>query len=265
MSSGRTSRVQPRAECSGEIQSRQRALSHDHGMDEFHRDMLCVGGVGPAPEGQQPSAAQKALRHFAGGARQPWAPRARRSLERSNCASAAVRRDSGERGLQRRHGISRSAAADRPPACRSCAFRRRASMPSTVAAGCSRTSPMMAASSPPGASLQRVQRRVGELGRDHRQELAFVGDVQRIEPQQFACAANGVAHRNPIFEQHTPRPQSRASSFSEVATPPRVGSRIQRMPGRGARRQRFHQRQHGAACRNEDRLPGRVLRAPEES
>ena len=36
-------------------------------------------------------------------------------------------------------------------------------------------------------------------------------------------------------ERTTPSPQSRASSFKEVATPPRVGSRIQRMPGPAAR------------------------------
>ena len=35
-----------------------------------------------------------------------------------------------------------------------------------------------------------------------------------------------------LRRQQTPKSQSRASSFSEVATPPRVGSRIQRMPGR---------------------------------
>ena len=36
---------------------------------------------------------------------------------------------------------------------------------------------------------------------------------KRIEAEQFACAAHRIAHRNPLFEEHDPRPQSRASSF----------------------------------------------------
>ena len=83
------------------------------------------------------------------------------------------------------------------------------------------------------APAQRVERSVGILRRDDRQELAFIRDVQRIEPQQFAGAAHRVAHGNRSSKSTMPRPQSRASSFSEVATPPRVGSRIQRIAGPG--------------------------------
>ncbi len=51
----------------GKIQRRQRALAHNDRMNEFHRDMLRVGGVGSASKGQQPAAAQKAFRHLAAG------------------------------------------------------------------------------------------------------------------------------------------------------------------------------------------------------
>jgi len=39
-------------------------------MNEFHRDVLRVGGEGPAAERQQPPALKKAPRHFAARARQ---------------------------------------------------------------------------------------------------------------------------------------------------------------------------------------------------
>ena len=60
----------PGTEQNGEIQRGKRALAHDHGMNEFHRDVLRIGGIGSAPEGQQTSSAQKAFRHLAAGLRQ---------------------------------------------------------------------------------------------------------------------------------------------------------------------------------------------------
>ena len=36
--------------------------------------------------------------------------------------------------------------------------------------------------------------------------LAFVGDVERIEPEQLTGAAHGIAHRNLIFEKDHPQP-----------------------------------------------------------
>ena len=55
----------------------QRPLADDHGMHELHRDVLRVGRVRTAAEGQQAAAAQEALRHLAAGHR-----RARTSLAR---------------------------------------------------------------------------------------------------------------------------------------------------------------------------------------
>ena len=40
------------------------ALSDDDRMHEFHRDVLRVRRVRPAPEGQQAAAAEKTLGHF---------------------------------------------------------------------------------------------------------------------------------------------------------------------------------------------------------
>ena len=40
------------------------------GMHELDRDVLRVGGVGSAAEGQQPAAAEEAVGHFAAGERE---------------------------------------------------------------------------------------------------------------------------------------------------------------------------------------------------
>ena len=67
---------------------------------------------------------------------------------------------------------------------------------STVPAGCSRTSPMIGGLLPAGRVAAALERRVGIFRRDHGEKLAFVGDVQGIEPEQFAGAPHRVAHGN---------------------------------------------------------------------
>ena len=118
-------------------------------------------------------------------------------------------------------------------------------IPRTAPAGCSATSPMMHASSPPGVRSQRIESGVGGFGRDDREELAFVGDVQRIESQQLAGAAHGIAHRNLLFEKHDAQ-AAIASQFVQrggdtaargIAHPANAGP-----SGDG---QRLHQRQNG--------------------
>ena len=59
--------LEPGTEQNRQIQCRKRALADDYGMNEFHRNVLRVGGIGPAPEGKQAPSAQKAFRHFAAG------------------------------------------------------------------------------------------------------------------------------------------------------------------------------------------------------
>ena len=54
-----------------QIERGQGALADDHGMNKFHRDVLRVGGIGSAAEGQQAPSAQKPLGHFTAGSGQP--------------------------------------------------------------------------------------------------------------------------------------------------------------------------------------------------
>ena len=61
MSSGRKDGFEPRSKQNRKIERRQSALAHDHGMNELHRNVLGIGGVRAASEGQKPAAAQKSL------------------------------------------------------------------------------------------------------------------------------------------------------------------------------------------------------------
>jgi hypothetical protein len=63
--------LEPGTEQDRQIQCGKRALAHDYGMNEFHRNVLRVGGIGPAPEGKQAPSAQKSFRHLAAGFGQP--------------------------------------------------------------------------------------------------------------------------------------------------------------------------------------------------
>ena len=58
-------------ELGSEVQRRQRPLSDDHRVDEFHGHVLGVGGGGAAAEGQQPAAGHEPPRHLAARLRQP--------------------------------------------------------------------------------------------------------------------------------------------------------------------------------------------------
>ena len=74
----------------------------------------------------------------------------------------------------------------------------------------------------------RREQPVGVLGAADRDELAFVGDVERVEAQELAGGSDLRPHRNVGSRAITmPQPDCRASSFSVVASPPRVGSRRQ--------------------------------------
>ena len=79
--------------------------------------------------------------------------------------------------------------------------------------------------------LDGVEGDISKLGGDDGDELALVGDVQGSRPR--SSQAPRTSSRTGISSSlsSTERPQSRASSLREVASPPRVGSRIQRMPG----------------------------------
>ena len=82
----------------GKVQRGQRALTDDHRVDEFHRDVLRVGGVNAAAEGQQATAAKKSG-PFPG---RPARRRASRSKKDSYCrlrwSRTSCRRDARYRG-----------------------------------------------------------------------------------------------------------------------------------------------------------------------
>jgi hypothetical protein len=52
------------------------------------------------------------------------------------------------------------------------------------------------------SQAKRVQRCIGVFRSDHGEELAFIRDVQRVKPQQLACASDRITHRNLIFEEN---------------------------------------------------------------
>ena len=70
---------------------------------------------------------------------------------------------------------------------------------STAQAGSARTSPMMTRILAAFCPMQGVQSGVGIFRRDHGEKLALIGNMQRVQPQQFARAANFIAHGNFLF------------------------------------------------------------------
>ena len=116
MSSGRTSASSQGPNSRLRVERRERALADDDGVHELHRHVLRVGGVGSAAEGEQPAAAEEALRHLA--ARRP---RAAAPPAAKNASKSALRARSALRPARREIAVamaigrsSRSGAADRP-------------------------------------------------------------------------------------------------------------------------------------------------------
>ena len=108
---------------------------------------------------------------------------------------------------------------------------------STTRPGCSPVTRPMTARLAARSGCARMAARTASaaLGRHDRDELALVGDVQRIEAQQLAGRrAPRRARGSASSSISMPTPRATAISFRVVARPPRVGSRRQRM--RRARR-----------------------------
>ena len=71
---------------------------------------------------------------------------------------------------------------------------------------------------------------IGHLGADDGEQLAFVGDVERVEAEDLAGAADRFAHGDGRARcSSMPTLARLAISLSVVAAPPRVGSRRQWM------------------------------------
>ena len=79
----------------------------------------------------------------------------------------------------------------------------------------------------------RRDRRVRLIAWNDREHLALVGDVQRVQPQQFTCAGDGTLHRQPIVEEPDPEigrrrqfvARRRESAAGRVPQPPRRRNR----------------------------------------
>ena len=92
--------------------------------------------------------------------------------------------------------------------------------------GCSpTTSPMIAASLPSGCARIVARTSLRARARDDGEEFSLVRDVERIESENFACAADRLGERNLRFVQANADRAVAAISFSVLASPPRVGSR----------------------------------------
>jgi len=101
---------------------------------------------------------------------------------------------------------------------------------------------MMRALLAAGQAMERFEREVCELRRHYGEELALVGDVQRIEAEQFAGRPRtAIAHGERGLRRGTHRGGNRErNSLRAVATPPRVGFRASSAgPGAAAAGQGF--------------------------
>ena len=91
---------------------------------------------------------------------------------------------------------------------------------------------MIAASLPSGCARIAASTPVGVLRRHHGDQLPLVGDVERVEPQHLAGAADLGPQRDRRLVQYArPPAEAAASSLRALDSPPRVGSRMQRMSG----------------------------------
>ena len=60
-------RLHPGVKKNGEIERWESTLADYHGMNKFNRNVLGIGGVRSATEGEKPSSTQEPVRHFATG------------------------------------------------------------------------------------------------------------------------------------------------------------------------------------------------------
>ena len=144
-----------------------------------------------------------------------------------------------EAGVRRRvtAPLSRCGAAGRRRACRRSGCRRSVVSSTTMPFGLGGD-----LADPRGAGAERVgaqrgERGIGLVGRDDRDDLALVGDVERVDARAgrrrpLTAGSTGSS----VSSSTTARSVSRASSLQTVPTPPRVGSRSQRVDGAASSR-----------------------------
>ncbi len=97
----------------------------------------------------------------------------------------------------------------------------------------------------PPYQAQCIDRSIGVPGSHDRQELALIGNVERVEPKQLTRTANCVAHRDMVFKENNSEPAvtgefvegSGSASACGIAHP--ADARTRRL------NQSFDQRKHG--------------------
>ena len=72
----------------------------------------------------------------------------------------------------------------------------------TMPSGSAAISPTAAAAAPDGCGAHRRQRGVGLVGGDDRDDLALVGDVQRVDAEEVARAEHGRGDREARLVEH---------------------------------------------------------------
>ena len=98
----------------------------------------------------------------------------------------------------------------------------------TMPSGSGATSPTRVGARAERSAVQAGERLVRRVGRDDRDELALVRDVERVDAEDLAGRGDGGAHRDgDLVEHDRQRQPPRPASLSAVARPPRVGSRIE--------------------------------------
>ena len=113
-------------------------------------------------------------------------------------------------------------------------------------AGCSRIWPMMRASLTAWVRRSALSAISANSGRDYGEELAFIGDVERIEAQQFAGAAHCVAHWYLLFIQIHAASRNRALIRSGMLRLRRGGIAHPADARSRRARQSLNHREHGA-------------------
>ena len=89
------------------------------------------------------------------------------------------------------------------------------------------TVPMIVAAALTPKRRSCASRAVGLLRRHEGDEAAFVGDVERVEPEELAGGATSSRTGTAVSSMSTERPAVSAISTSALASPPRVRSRRQ--------------------------------------
>ena len=111
--------LHPGAKQNREVKRGQGSLPHDNGVNELNRNVLGVGSVRPATEGEQAASSQKPFRHLSASYRQTPGFAGEKIFAELITLQQSLFDETGELASGGHVCISsKFAAGDRPPACR---------------------------------------------------------------------------------------------------------------------------------------------------